>query len=193
MANLMDTGSISIKEYENALLQLAERRESHLFYNEGNQHALVVFKTIFKNAKRKIYIVAKDLTNNEVSNHPDYLESLSGFLSHNDTQLNIILSSFQRDIARTKPVFECIYNSNAYKNGNVRIFNLNNKAFKDGDNIVHFCFADDQMYRIETDTVGRKAKCNFNDFTVARNLLNNFINGENLPTTTKIDLSKIFD
>ena len=192
MANLNATPSISIKEYEEALSQLAARREPHVFYNEGNEHALVVFKTIFKNAKKSLYIVAKDLTNTEVSNASEYIDSLSNFLNREDTKLNIMLTSVDNNIVRNTQVFRSIFNSNAYKRGNVNIFNLNGKKFKDGDNIVHFCFADGQMYRIETDIENRKARGNFNDSSVAEGLLKSFQTGEKLETTTKVNLSEIF-
>lgn len=192
MAELESNQDISLKEYEDALSQLAERREPHIFYNEGNQHALIVFKTIFKNAKKEIYIVAKDLTNTEVSNASQYIESLKSFLEREDAKLNIMLTSFNKDVASNRPIFETIHKSSAYKKGNVHIFNLNGKKFQEGDVVVHFCFADGQMYRIETDTEKRKARGNFNDSNTANSLLENFRIGEKLSTTTEINLSEIF-
>lgn len=192
MGNLNDILTISLSEYEAALSQLAERRESHVFYNEGNEHALIVFKTIFDNAQKEVYIVAKDLTNAEVSNDPQYIESLRAFLERDGAKLNVMLTSFDNDIALEKPIFKTIYESPAYKKGNVQVYNLNGKKFKDGDNVVHFCFADGQMYRIETDTENRKARGNFNDCDVANSLLANFNIARNLSSTTKVNMSEIF-
>lgn len=193
MANLNDISTIPLREYEIALSQLAARRESHVFYNEGNEHALIVFKTIFDNAKREVFIVARDLTNAEVSNAPQYVESLRAFLERDGAKLNIMLTSFNNAGAAQKPIFKTIYESTAYKKGNVRIYNLNGKKFQEGDAVVHFCFADSQMYRIETDTELRKARGNFNDSNTANSLLENFRIGEKLSTTTEINLSEIFN
>jgi len=192
MTNLTDTSTISLHEYEVALSQLANRKEAHLFYNEGDQHALIVFKTIFNNAQREVYIVAKDLTNVAVSNAQQYIESLDAFLKREGVKLNIMLTSFSKDSALNAPVFKTISESPAYKKGNVRIYNLNGKAFNDGNSIVHFCFADGHMYRIETDTINRKARCNFNDSEVVNDLLRNFQTGKDLPSTTEINLSETF-
>lgn len=192
MINSSEMQTISIREYEEAISQLAERREPHLFYNEGNEHALVVFKTIFRNAKRNIYIVAKDLINKQVSNAPEYIDSLGGFLERNDVELNIMLTSCDPKAMKEAPLFKKIHESKAFRNGNVHIFTLNGKKFKDGDNVVHFCFADEQMYRIETDIENRKASVNFNDPSVVNGLFKNFHDGVSLDTTKEIKLSEIF-
>lgn len=193
MTTTTDNQSISIKDYEDALSQLAERRESHLFFNEGNSHALVVFKTIFKNAKKNVYIVAHDLTNQEVCNNPEYIDSLGEFLKRKDARLNIMLTSVERDALLNAPVFRKIFDSEAYKSGNVAIFDLHGKKFKAGEDTVHFCFADGQMYRFETDVEKRKAQGNFNDASVVEDLYTYFQNGKNLNSTTKVELSEIFN
>lgn len=180
----------NLDAYAKSVATLASRRESHLFFNEGNEHALIVFENIFRNARKNLHIVANDLTNAEVCNHPDYIESLGAYLAQDGVTLGIILSHADEGRIRNAPVFQTIYNSSAYKAGNVKLYNLNGKQFKNNNETVHFCFADGMMYRIETDTIHRKAQCNFNDPTTVKALQHNFKNGVGLATV--VDLSQIY-
>lgn len=180
----------NIEAYANSVATLASRRESHLFFNEGNEHALIVFKNIFNNARKSLYLVANDLTNTEVCNHRDYIDSLKAYLDRKDVTLCIILSEANDDTIRNTDVFKAIYKSPAYSGGHVKIYNLKGKQFKSNGETVHFCFADGMMYRIETDTIHRKAQCNFNDPATVRNLQRNFDNGVVLASA--VNLSQIY-
>ena len=54
-----------MEEYRKTVELYAARHENYLFHNKGNEHALIIFENIFRNAKRKIRIVANNLSSVE--------------------------------------------------------------------------------------------------------------------------------
>lgn len=177
----------AMSKYSEAVSDLAKNKRKNLLHNEGNAHALIIFTNIFRTAEEYIRIVAKDLLNTEVANKYDYIESLKSFLSRSNTKLEILLSEFDMASARNTPLFSMIANSDAYKAERVVIKNMNGKAFRDQNgNEIHFCVADDRIFRIETDIKARKALCNFNDPEQAKELNEKFTIAETAPTTTLV-------
>lgn len=55
-----------MEEYRRTVESYAAQHENYLFHNEGNEHALIIFENIFKNANKTIRIAANNLCNSEV-------------------------------------------------------------------------------------------------------------------------------
>lgn len=179
----------TMDRYAQAVAELATNKKSNLMHNEGNEHALIIFSNIFKTAEKYVKIVAKDLLNYEVANRCDYIDSLKGFLSRKGTRLEILLSNFDRTAARQTPLFSMLAESAAYKENRISIKSLGGRTFhtKEGDEI-HFCIADDRMFRLETDVKARKALCNFNDVDQVRELNDKYAVADSAPTTMTVNL-----
>lgn len=178
----------NMNEYKNAVTNIAAKGENNLLHNAGNDHALIIFENIFKNAKKEILISAHDLTNPEVSNKEEYISSLLSFLDHNvDSKLYILVSDFQESY-KNFDLYKKLANSIAYKENRVKIKNSNGFQFTSGGSTVHFCVADERMYRLETDIQKRTAICNFGDEETANKLANAFWNGFNAKTSDEVTL-----
>lgn len=158
----------NLNDYAEAVEYNAREHVNTIFFNKGNEHAIIVFKTIFQNANEYILIVAKNL-NNEVTNSPDYLESMKTFLSKKKTRLDILVSEVSRANNRLFDLLKDFPSQVSVKCTEGRTF-TNEK-----NETIHFCVADGRMYRKETDTNGRKASCNFNDPITSSKLKNDFM------------------
>lgn len=148
-----------LNKYAEAVEFNAKRKNDFMFNNKGNEMALIVFRSIFRNATDSIQIVANNL-NNEVTNHPEYISALDSFLSKSKTKVEILLSSHDAE-ADCSPIFKLLtkYSDKAF----VRIIQ-DGRAFKDNKGrVIHFCVADKHMYRMEYDIDNRRAECNFNN------------------------------
>ena len=158
-----------LEQYRIAVSNFAAKGTNYLFHNEGNEHALIIFKNLFLNAKNHIRIAANMLYNDEVVNTEEYINAMTSFLNKRNTRLSIL-------ITQTPPIDEVkkhrketsfywmLYNHPAYKEGRIKIKEGNGNHFsgKDGQQ-VNFCTCDTRMYRIETDIIKRKAIANFGD------------------------------
>ena len=78
-----------LNKYTEAVEFNAKRKNDFMFNNEGNEMALIVFRSIFRNATDSIQIVANNL-NNEVTNHSEYISALDSFLSKSKTKVEIL-------------------------------------------------------------------------------------------------------
>lgn len=148
-----------LNKYTEAVEFNAKRKNDFMFNNEGNEMALIVFRSIFRNATDSIQIVANNL-NNEVTNHSEYISALDSFLSKSKTKVEILLSSHNAEADGSK-IFQLLkeYPDKAF----VRIIQ-DGRTFKDNKGrVIHFCVADKHMYRMEYDINNRKAECNFNN------------------------------
>lgn len=143
--------------YSQAVEYNALNKIDFVFKNDGDEKASIVFRNIFKTASNEINIVACNL-NNALTNSQPYLTALSGFLDKSNSKLHILLTKYEMDGSKIKELLE------RYKN-RITIKTTEGKTFKDSKSGVpiHFCIADDRMYRFEYDVTGRKAQCNFND------------------------------
>ena len=153
---------LTTQAYEQIVETYAKEKTNFLFHNQGNVHALIVFKSIFRNAVSRVRIAAESLTNLEVANNQEYLTALQIFLDRPETQLQILLSD-----APQKPfeydLFRMLRSHEAYREGRVEIRDGKSRNFRRNGLVCHFCTADSRMYRIETDITNRKAECNFGD------------------------------
>ena len=65
-----------MEEYRRTVEAYASRHENYLFHNEGNEHALIIFENIFRNANDTIRIAANNLCNPEVVDRKEYVAHL---------------------------------------------------------------------------------------------------------------------
>ena len=147
-----------LEDYRKAVEEYAQNRTDHVFQNQGDEHALIVLSTMFKNANSYIRMAAGSLSNKEVVGAKEYTDNLLGFVNKPNTKLDIIVTKYNGE---DLPLFNLLKCTCAYKDGRVRIKNAEGKSFHDKEhNIVHFCAADSCMYRYEVDTERRSATCN---------------------------------
>ena len=156
-----------MEEYRRTVEAYAARHENYLFHNEGNEHALIIFENIFKNANDTIRIAANNLCNSEVVDRKEYIEPLIEFLDNGGT-LKILLKDTpnpnNEEFKSVNCLYRALFNHEAYKKGAISIKTGNGKCFHDTEHKeIHFCTADGHMYRLENDIVERKAICNFGD------------------------------
>lgn len=152
----------NILEYERTVEAYAKEGTDFLFHNQGNKHALIVFKSIFKNAKSTIRIAAGSLDNSEVANSTQYIDALQEYLNRDDSKLYVLLSN-PVNHPTDLPLFKMLKEHRAFQEGRIELKDGKGKNFKRDGNIFHFCVADDRMYRIESDIENRAAECNFGD------------------------------
>ena len=154
-------------KYNEAVEFNAKRKNNFMFNNEGNEMALIVFRSIFRNAADVIKIVAKNL-NNIVTNHGEYVSALESFLMRPNSKLELLLSEYDGNQLYGSSLFNML---KRYKDKiSIRVIE-NGKTFKDSKGrIVHFCIADARMYRLEYNTEKRMAECNFNDVEECKKL-----------------------
>ena len=156
--NKINLNTLELVAYNEAVEFNAKRNNNFMFNNEGNEMALIVFRSIFRNANNTIKIVANNL-NNIVTNHTEYISALESFLLKSNSKLELLLSEFNKSV--DSGLFEML---NQYKEKVIIKVIKDGRTFKDNKGrIIHFCIADNHMYRLEYDTTKRMAECNFND------------------------------
>ena len=169
---------LSMLEYQQTVETFAKTGTNFLFHNQGNEHALIVFKSIFQNARRLICIAADSLANLEVANSDEYITSLKEYLNQENSRLQILLANPKPDMKKI-PLFEMLKLHPAYQQGRIEIKDGQGKNFRRNGNVFHFCVADNRMYRIESDIDQRSAECNFGDMTKSALVLNLYSNAFN--------------
>ncbi|MDR0682768.1 MAG: hypothetical protein LBG15_13130 [Dysgonamonadaceae bacterium] len=131
---------------------------NEIFYNSCESHALIVLINLVKNADTYIKSICGNMCS-EVSNNPEYVESVRSFLNGNKTRKFQILFdkydiSFQsRPIAKTLAMFP----------NQVEIRKLKSGYIKYNDKPVHITVSDDRAFRFETDIEKKMAWGNFNN------------------------------
>lgn len=167
----------NITEYQNAVEYYAANKINTVFYNKGDLYATVVFDTIFRYAKKKILIAAGNL-NNDVTNSEKYLESMRKFLNQDNVELFIFVSEIKKEGNKLFELLRDYKDKVNLKCSDGRMFTNNNH------DIIHFCVADEYMYRIENDTKERRASCNLNDIAMCKKLSDSFMLAYNQCTNT---------
>lgn len=172
----LDVYSEQIEEY-------AKNSTDKEFFNSGDAHAQIVLNNIAKYSKEYIHIYSGNLCT-DVSNNQTYLSYLESFLQKNG-EVKVVLCEFENgDTPENKDIFKLLRQfpeKTSVKKSNMRLADSNG-------NPVHFTVADDKAYRLETDTLNKKARCNFNSRETAL-LLNDLFNSIfNSPNTTEIEL-----
>lgn len=160
---LLDVYSENIEEY-------AKNSTDIEFYNSGDEHAQVVLTNIAKYSKEYIHIYSGNLCT-DVSNNVEYLKYLSSFLFQGGN-IKVLLCEFENG---DNPLNKDIYKLFSQFRDKVTVKETKTILQDSKKDTVHFTVADDKSYRLETDTIKKKARCNFNS-----------------PETTKF-LNKLFE
>lgn len=154
--------------YEVSVKYLAENKVDNIIYNSGEEHALIIFENIFNNCKYKLRLLSGNLSNG-ITKNPKYINSLTRFLAQRNGKLEIILDRYEDG---SKVVNSDLFKKLETYKDQITIkkstlsYSLNNENKVDSERKhIHFCIGDDHIFRLETDTEKRKAKCNFNDIT----------------------------
>ena len=178
--------------YRDYISRLAKESKDVVFINSSAQHAAIVLSTIFKNAKDYVKIFAGDLRG-DVSCDAEYKLELENFLKRKG-RLHIILEKYDdkepiniADIIRYYSIPDNNLIEIKYLPNDLKLQNQANSYFAN----IHFCVADDKMFRIETDTQNYLAQGNFNDKETSDMLLKRFDDIFNNAAAQKIDLSKL--
>jgi hypothetical protein len=161
-------------DYAKAVSVLAENRDSTVFSNSGPGHATIVLSNIFRFATDHIRMFAGDL--NGIVSKGDYLIRLHEYLSNNNRFSLILEKELDNEYIKNNKALSLIYHHKK-NNNKITVWYINNKeAIKSviGDKVFHFCVADNEKYRFETDTEKYTAVCSFNDSHKARRLIEIF-------------------
>lgn len=153
----IDINTPELIAYSEAVEYNATKKINGIFNNDGEKRALILFRSIFRNAKDKISVVARDL-NNCLTNDAEYISAIKMFLDNPNSKIQILLSQYND----TNSELFALLKRYAHKIS-IKIIR-DDRTFKNGNGqTVHFCVADSHIYRLEYDIEKRKAECNFND------------------------------
>jgi hypothetical protein len=154
----------SLESYRKAVDFLAKNKVDNLIFNSGDEHASIIFSNIFCNSDYRVKIFAGNLQN-QVTEKPEYINSIARLLQRG-ARLEILLDSFDDSIKKDSDLFKRLYLYEKYvsiKQTNTRFHVTRVTEDEHIKERVHFCTGDSCMYRLETDTEKRSARCNFND------------------------------
>ena len=181
----------SIDEYRDFVRYLADTRDTRIFLNSDEDHALEVLVQLFHQAAKSVKIFAGCLYEH-VGNEPAYVSALSDFIEKKG-ELRILLNNYNQEKAKNSLLFRrlAMY---AKQHCNIEVKETKVKAFfkADSGKEIHFTVVDNTAYRIETDVEKRTARCSFNDPTIATATSNFFDKLYTDKRAKKIDLDKIF-
>lgn len=184
--------SDSLVQYSKDIENSAKKKESHLYHNEGNQHALIVFTNMFRYSNEEVRLAANQLYNDQLVNTTEYIDSVQTFLNKDNTRLYVIVSNppSKGTVNKTGTFYGMLCQHQAYKEGRVIIKDGQGKSFKthEGDR-VNFCVCDTSFYRYEDNIEQRTAIVDFGDTDTASELKSKFDNiFKVLPTLNISDL-----
>lgn len=152
-----------MNEYIELIEKLAKDQKNEVFYNSGEDHALVVLKNIFRHADRYVDTLCGNLCS-EMCEDKEYLELVDNFLSENPSRnLNILFDNYD-----DKFLQKGIYRILSKYPKQVKVRKLNNIRIKYEGTPIHLTVSDDKSFRLETDIENKKAWGNFNDEEKAR-------------------------
>ncbi|MDU5344962.1 MAG: hypothetical protein E6150_11135 [Prevotella bivia] len=187
----MFNNDISIGEYRNFVKYLANTRDTRVFLNSDEQHALEVLVQLFHLATQSIKIFAGCLYEH-VGNEPAYVSALSDFIE-NGGELRILLNKYNAEKARESLLFRrlAMY---AKENRNIEVKETTVKAYfkANPEEEIHFTVVDSLGYRIETDIEKRTARCSFNDPKIAQATSNFFDHLYADKRAALVDIKNIF-
>lgn len=179
------TSAQELEIYAQAVQNLADGEVDHVLMNSGNDHAKIIFKNIFRTAKNYVYIAAGDLLNCEVVNNHEYITALRQFLDRKGSRLRVMVSDYDDSKAKQSDFFKTL---SQYPGEKVIVQDMHGAKIYASGNQVHFCVADDRIYRLETDVRNRKATCNFKDpdySSILKRVFEGFCDSENI-TSVKL-------
>lgn len=165
----------TIEEYKQFVNRLALMKDSRVFLNSDNQHALIVLIQIFNTAKSIVRIYAGCLSN-VVGDNPEYIKALSEFIERGG-EVHIMLNKYNEDSAKKSDLYKRLAYYQSI-NKPVVVKTTTKQAMrtdKSGTRTpIHFTVGDTSCYRIETDIEKRSAECSMNDETNSTALVNFF-------------------
>ncbi len=175
--------------YRDFISHLAKTQSSQFFLNSDEDKMLSVFVTMFNNADTIFRILAENLCN-DTTNHSEYIQAVSNFLERGG-KLEILLTNYSEDKAKDSDLFKRLY---YYKKNNkdIVVKATSNGILYDGKD-AHVAIADNNAFRIETDTQTRKAICNMNMPDFAKVLDGHFDTAYDDKENTVINLVKLFE
>ena len=189
-----DTNNLTfMTTYKEYISYLAENKIDKNFINSDYGHAVDVFETLFENAQKSVKILAGSLTS-EVSNDQRYLLAISDFIERGG-ELKILLTDYDGAKAKSSNLFKRLF---FYKFKERPVFVKQTKVIpyysSDPDKKeIHFTVADKTSFRIENDTIERKANyCNFNNKSTAENLTVFFDEVFDSPESVDVCLISLF-
>lgn len=159
-----------MEQYKNEILALAVNKTNQIFYNSSEAHAEIVHQAIVKTAENYICIFSGSLCT-EISNNTQYCELMDQFLAGNpQRRVRIVLTDFN-SYFKNRPLFD-VFRKHKEQ---VEMRSFQGSVRRNG-NPVHFAFADDRMFRLETDIEKHMAFGNFNSPEQVKSLKSVFDN-----------------
>lgn len=149
--------------YADDIEHLASKKINEEVYNSNDVRAYAIMTSMFRHAGNKVEIVCSaDCT--ELSDDPEFIEALDGFLDFRKGRLEIILCDSIEKLMQHK-VFETLS-----KYASQVSIEITDKKFYYNGREVHFAVADGMAFRIETDIKEKLSRANFNYPEGARRL-----------------------
>ena len=187
----MTCNNTPIEEYRDFIKYLADSKDTRIFLNSDEEHALEVLVQLLRQATQSIKIFAGCLYEH-VGNQPEYISELSNFIERGG-ELRILLNKYNQEKAKESQLFKrlAMY---AKKEHNIEVKETKAKAFFKADpgQEIHFTVVDNLGYRIETDIEKRTARCSFNDSNIATATSEFFDKLYTDQRAQQIDLNNIF-
>ncbi len=135
------------------------------FFNNNSEHARIVLTALFRHANVDATVYCMNLLSEHVSNAPEYLEAVKGFLERKGL-IRVYLTDYNEERAAITPVYQLF---KKYPE-QVELYRTDSRIIYNGVP-VHFTCTDGQAFRLETDITNKKAIGNFNNPQVVQILL----------------------
>lgn len=182
--------AIEVDYYKERIMELAKGGIDEEFYNSSERHARIVHLAIVQNADNFISFFCGGFPT-DICDNAEYCRSMDKFLSKNPSRkVTIIIddsvpkdelqSTFkQKNIAQVLQKYVLTNQVETYYyNGQVKYQKQR----------VHFTFADETMFRLETDTDKHKAFGNFGSKDGVKTLTDVFESIKKSEKTTRVNL-----
>jgi ABC-type taurine transport system substrate-binding protein len=161
----------NLKQYGELIENLAFHNESMIYFNSGPEHAAIVFSKIFKYANEEINIVAGNM-NGGISSQEVYLKELEDYLKRKG-KIKILLEEFNRE--KNPDFFNLLSKYQFFDSSQIILKKFNGEVVNtETRRKIHFCIADEKIYRVEEDVDKYVAKGSFNDSSTVDILKNIF-------------------
>jgi len=177
------------RDFYEAVENLATIQSEKSFPNSSENHAVAVFKAIFKTAKGNVRIYAENLCG-RIPNSDEYINGLKDFIVKRKGKVEILLEEQPgSENLKEKPIFKMLrsLNEKSYE-----IKQTNARAtleYGNSEQEINFTTGGDTMYRIEYDKFNKKAWCCFNSEKVTNKL--NVLFDTFFPDATPVKLAGV--
>lgn len=161
----------ALREYADYVAHMASTKDTEIIQNRDQEHAAVLFKAMFDNAKSRIRIFSGGLIQNFYGD-TTMIESARRFLERENTRIEVIVES-DLDGGNSNPFVELL---NRFPQSNY-LGSIGTQP----NSVQHFVTMDDIGFRFEEDKETFEAVACFNDPTLTKDLIEVF---ENLKTNS---------